>query len=375
MKLDVGEKYDVVTMTFHQSENYGALLQAYALQNAITDLGYKTCIIDYYSVGLEFWRHKIHLFKDGISVQNLKLFIWQMIIRRKTNNFNVFREKLSLSPYYTEETIKKANELSDCFLVGSDQVWNCDCTFEDYHYFLDFVEEKKKKISYAASFGYSEIPEKYRQKSKKLLDTFDIITVRENQGSEMIYKLFSVRTDVVLDPVLLLEPHEWNFEVKLRNKGKYVFVYQAEKSASLIQYAQRVAKRLNCHIYIVSNVWKGTVGKNIHSISDCGPDTFIEYLKCAEYVVTNSFHGTALSILFNKNFNTELLKRNNTNSRLIDILNRYGLEDRIICLDKKNTITNIDYSKINELIVNDRKKSLKILKDMIERKANCCTVN
>ena len=358
------KRYDVVTLTFHQSENYGALLQAYALQKAIRNLGYKTCIIDYYSTGIAYWSRKINFLKDGYNLSTVKNIIWQYIIRKKTEKFNVFRKELQLSGRFEGETIQDSEALSKCFIVGSDQVWNCDCTFEDYHYFLDFLGDNHRKLSYAASFGYSEIPPKYLERTKALLEAFDVITTREEQGQSIVKELIDKDAITVLDPVLLITPEQWDFGGIGLGK-KYIFVYQAEKSNSLIEYAKHIGYKLKCPIYIVSNVFKGTIGKNIHSISDIGPDQFINYLKGAEYVVTNSFHGTALSILFNKHFSVELLKKNNTNSRIISILQKYGLENRIIGADMGHRGKAIDYSEINRMLAKDREKSLNILSDMI----------
>ena len=361
--------YDVVTLTFHQSENYGALLQAYALQTTIQKLGYKTCILNYHSDGISYWSRKIHLMKDGISLSNIKSVIWQQLQRKKTYHFNQFRNKLTLSEPFDSNNMNQANELSNCFIVGSDQVWNCDCTFGDYHYFLDFVKDDLLKISYGASFGYSEIPKKHEKICKILLSDFSQISVREKQGAELIYHLLKKDAKVVLDPVLLLNTDQWKTLLKKVNK-KYVFVYQAEKSAELIKAAQKIAKIKKCPVFIVSNVLRGTFGKNRKNLSNIGPDLFLSYLYSAEAVVTNSFHGTILSILFNKEFYVEPLKRNNTNSRIFHILEEFQLKERILPLNQKVLDSRIDYAKINEQLNQYREDSIAFLDAAIKQKSD-----
>ena len=203
------KKLDVVTLTFHQSDNYGAVLQAYALQTKIRKLGYSTQILNYFSEGVNFWNKKITFKTDGYNLRTFKSIIWQFLRRHKHANFDHFRSYLELTEPYFDTTISNAGNIAGVYIVGSDQVWNCDCTFEDYHYFLDFVEDDFKKNSYAASFGYSSIPKKYVESCKKHLCRFNKITVREENGIDIVKRTCDLQATMVVDPVMLLSSEEW----------------------------------------------------------------------------------------------------------------------------------------------------------------------
>ncbi len=353
------------TLTFHASDNYGAVLQAYALQKALLSLGYKTSIIDYRSEGVLWWYRKPSLQTDP-SLSTVKAMIWKYIIRRKPRNFEEFRKRFILTKTYSANDIAQVCNEIDMFIVGSDQVWNCDCTHEDYAYMLDFVSDDIPKVSYAASFGYRTVPKKYYDKTAALLRRFDAITVREDRGSELVKELTGMDAPVVLDPVLLLKRDEWETLISPIEQ-KYVFVYQAEKQPSLIEFAKKIAKKKGMKVYVVSAVLKGTMGRNIKSFSDCGPEKFLALLSGADTVVTNSFHGTALSILFNKQFYVEALKHNNTNSRLTSILSMTGLQGRIVHTDDNNIDLSsyIDYESVNQIIDKKREESIQLLEDMV----------
>ena len=243
-------------------------------------------------------------------------------------------------------------------------MWNCDCTHEDYTYMLDFLPDDFPSYSYAASFGYRDIPEKYKKKTISLLKRFNGITVREQKASAIIEEYLDISVPVVVDPVLLLEKEIWGQLIKPIEK-RYIFVYQAEKQPELIELAKNIAKKRKCPIYIVSTVWRGTVGRNVKNVSDCSPEMFLSYLKNAEVVITNSFHGTAFSILFNKEFWVQPLSRNNTNSRIDSILALMGLEQRKTLETDVNDTVGIEYDVVNTRLDIFRENSLSILKSML----------
>ncbi|WP_186286129.1 polysaccharide pyruvyl transferase family protein [Mediterraneibacter gnavus] len=357
------DKTCVGTLTFHQSDNYGAVLQAYALQKCIDEMGFNTKVINYYSEGIAYWNRQVSI-KDGLSLHNIKNYIWQRINRNKKKNFELFRSKLRLTSLYTKENIKNVLNETDKIIVGSDQVWNCDCTHEDYTYMLDFLPDDFPSYSYAASFGYRDIAEKYKKKTISLLKRFNGITVREQKASAIIEEYLDISVPVVVDPVLLLEKEIWGQLIKPIEK-RYIFVYQAEKQPELIELAKNIAKKRKCPIYIVSTVWRGTVGRNVKNVSDCSPEMFLSYLKNAEVVITNSFHGTAFSILFNKEFWVQPLSRNNTNSRIDSILALMGLEQRKTLETDVNDTVGIEYDVVNTRLDIFRENSLSILKSML----------
>lgn len=356
-------------LTYHRADNYGAVLQAYALQRIITMMGHKCEIIDYRCTGIEsqFKYMKIKIYMDIIEI--VKLNIERLSHIQKHHKFELFRQKLNMSTCsYSSENIEKTNELYDCFITGSDQVWNFSCNKNDYTYLLDFVYDKKKKNSYAASFGTSIIPSELENVYKTLLNTFNNISVREQQGARIIEQLLGKKCNVVLDPVFLLDNDNWS-ELTKRVGGQYILVYQLFKSETMIKAAQELALKNRLKIYIISrwsygNIYGKTKVKNKLYVS---PSEFISLFKSAGYILTNSFHGTAFSIIFHKEFYVEPVSgTSSTNSRfesLFEILNLHNrkiINGRISYPDSK-----IDYYKIDDIIQHERKASLGYLANIV----------
>ena len=214
------------TITFHKAVNYGAILQAYALQRSILKLGIDNDIIDY-DCKLISNVYKL------INIKSVKSFIKSLIAFRiyyyKKNKFKSFIKKYIILTNPVTKDILKSEEFNnkyDFFITGSDQVWNYEITNLDDAYFLNFVKDESKVKSYAASFGISCIPENLRLKYKNYLKRFSSILVREKTGAKLIENLIDKKVNIVLDPVLLLNKNEWNeiiFKTKFDDiKDKYI---------------------------------------------------------------------------------------------------------------------------------------------------------
>lgn len=223
-------------LTFQNSDNFGALLQAYALQTVIRDFGEECILIDYYSPNKGDYYDLIRIGK-GIS---LRSFLGS-IVRLKTKlprriNANEFRKKhltLTKKRYYSSSDIEEDESNWENIIVGSDQVWNFENTKFDKTYFLDFVSDPKRRYSYAASFGISAVParlehglETYLPKGfplldeyTKLLSRFNKISVREEAGRKIVKDILDENVEVVLDPTLLLNKEKW-LSVLSNNKSE-----------------------------------------------------------------------------------------------------------------------------------------------------------
>lgn len=318
-------------VTFQSANNYGAVLQAYALQEYLSDHFAETSIINYHNANIDKSYKKPSL-EDIVKQPKGYLFrtIQYYLYRGKFNKIEEFRRKhLNLTKIYSEDTVKDALHEADIFITGSDQVWNYLIIGRDPSYFLEFAKSKKT-CSYAASFGVSDIPIEYQAFYKESLQYIDYISVRENQGKHIVEELKSGRVDVLPDPTLLLPLSEWN-KIKKPPKyfGRYILVYKITASENLLKFAKLISRKTKLPIIYIPNDLKsgivGTVKLNV------GPEEWLGYIDNAEYVITNSFHGTVFSILFRKRFFCEVsTKVNPSTSRLKTLLELFDLEDRII---------------------------------------------
>ncbi|MEG1619754.1 MAG: polysaccharide pyruvyl transferase family protein [Malacoplasma sp.] len=347
----------VGTITFHQAINYGAILQTYALQKTLEKSGINNEIINY-----EFTRSGTKI--NGFKGQLIKL-IYNRSNQKRQKKFIEFSEnylKLSKIKLINESEKNKLNEEYDYFITGSDQVWNCNLTNFDKNFFLSFVTDDYKKIAYAASFGFDEIPKKNISEYRTLLSTFQSISVREKQGEKIIKELINRDVPCVLDPTLLIDEKEWTQIAKLPKESNYILIYLMAKSKTILKFAERLSKRTGCKIiWINASKTELIKAKKIYSV---GPEEFLGLFKNAKYVITSSFHGTAFAINFNKQFFTELLPFSaQVNSRLINILDLFDLKNRLIINGENNNIeTVIDYESVNRKIESEKKISQNYLK-------------
>lgn len=356
-------------ITFHNAINYGAALQAYALQNAIKKLGYEVDIIDYNCKRINNAYSFVNKLKQSKSVKySIYLFVKRLLpnVKKNTNVKNFINHYLKLSDYCDINNIKSFEEKYDLFITGSDQVWNYGHTDFDKTYFLDFVTDSHKKKSYAASFGFEVLPEKYIDEYRKLLGEYDIISVREKSAVPIISELLPEKDIVVsADPSLLLDKDEWKELTKdIKNKyGDYVLVYELMPSESLREYARKIARGKNYSVICLSDKIMNIPGvKCLYGVS---PRMFLSLIQNAKAVCTNSFHGTAFSVNFNTPVCIELLKDEMAvlNSRITDLIDMFDIKDRII--SEKIDPFNMKWDFVN-------KKKKEIAKDGLQYLKKIC---
>ena len=355
-------------LTYHRAMNYGALLQAYALQEKIKELGAQCNIIDYRNIILENNNRKLTLFSCR-KFKELILFILRgRAYNHKLQKFRAFGEKyFNLSaPCLRIDDVRRISPGYDEFICGSDQVWNHKINGFDETYYLNFLDDQTKKNSYAASFGFKQIPEEYRERYKSLLENYNKLSVRERQGAEIIKDLLGYAPQIVLDPTMLLTEERWLEIIKpYQYPKKYILVYCFSHEDKVIALAKKIAKKTGYDVISILKPYTPHLGVKYEI--KLAPDEFLGLFVGAEYIVTNSFHGTAFSIIFNKQFFTEFLPEElNVNSRLEDILELFGLKDRIIKSDDPAVIENkINYDVVNKKLIAEREKSTKFLKEIV----------
>lgn len=350
-------------LTFHRALNYGALLQAFALRYAIDKIGGHAEIVDYRNELME----NIYRYPSFFECRNLKEKIKYIVYgkheKKRRANFEEYRKKyLNLSDsVYTKENISSADKVYERFITGSDQVWNYDAHGFDKNFFLDFVKEKEKKYSYAASFGISSLPKGYIDDYRCLLENFSICSVREKQGLNIIEGLGIDIGRIDIDPTMLLTKEEWisAFDIKKTDK-KYIFVYAFELSDGFKNFVEELSNKTGYTVLCPSNTLRKFYKCRCEFLKEAGPAEFITALANAEYVVTNSFHGTALSINLNKNFYVDFLKKGaKVNSRIENILDLFSLQDRVI--DSKEINNKIDFDVVNSKLGELRQRSFDYL--------------
>lgn len=349
-------------LTFHDADNYGAVLQAYSLKEYIKKNidGCKVEIVNYKSQEILNGSKLVSI--DNTSIKNSVISILRSIVYlptsiSKKNKFKKFRQDyldLSSKSYLDSKQISGY----DLYVVGSDQVWNTDIIGNDTTYFLDFKAEYSKGISYAASLGRNELDNSKINNISKISKNFDFISVREESSIKEIKKITSKEVINTLDPTLITSQQLWSKIISCSSKNeKYVLVYMLSMNEEVLKIASRISKMLGIDVWYINNSYKkNKYGfKNIRKV---GPKEFLDLFKNASFVVTNSFHGTTFSIIFNKNFITvPHLTRGN---RMKDLLKKLQLQDRIVT--NSNEIRDdykihIDYTKVEYLLREAQKQS------------------
>lgn len=321
------------TLTFHEAGSYGAVFQAYALQQALIDLGVNTEIISYRCPAI--WKYREKTINPRIVVGRLLRFPWRI---KKIKKFDSFRNKyLSCSKLVVnKKEISDLCQKYDGVIVGSDQIWNTDLTNNDYTYFLDFLNDNNKKIAYAASIGVTSWDNEVEGLVKKI-SKFRSLSVREKSTANYLNASLGVKADVVCDPTFLIDIERWNKVTEEPSFSyKYILVYMLGKEyEECLRWCHKLSAETNCKIVLVhSNRKKGKKCLNVRS---AGPDEMLGLIKNAQFVATNSFHGICLSMIFKKDFvwfraNKEDNNLKQREIRIRDLLSDCNLSDREVTI-------------------------------------------
>lgn len=353
-------------LTFHNAYNYGAVLQAYALQEVLIGLGNEVEIIDYRNSKIDrfhnYWSLKCNSF---VKVLYRLLFSYAPLKKKERYFHDFLTNYLHLSNVRYDQNCTPSGY--DLYIIGSDQVWNPLITGGIDPYYWGAFFKDGKTISYAASSSDMNnlLPEEL-EKIKCYLLNFSSISVRENRLKDFLYSKFLVLSQVVLDPTLLAGGN--CFEKICVDRiihEPYILVYQVGVSNSnLWRVVQFVAKHYHAKIVMIGGV-HSFFQKKYKGFNFIDPDipSFLSLFKYAECVVPISFHGVAFSLLFEKDF--YYLKGYNM-ERIYSILNPLNLQDRIVNSIDTLFFERINYQKINLLLDTMRDKSLSFLHDQMK---------
>jgi len=368
-------KIAILTQPLHN--NYGGLLQAYALQKVLRGMGH-----DVWTVDIQFKRSLTGRLK-GLIGRVIRRFILQQHIQAQPNE----NEKKIIAQHtsrFVKENIKTTERISsvrqihqlkksgfDAYIVGSDQVWR-PCYSPVSTFFLDFlnVNEKVKRIAYAASFGVDnwEYSPKLTERCKKLAPQFDAILVREDSGVSLCNEYLGVDATHVLDPTLLLGKEDYIALIEKDQtpaKPNSLMVYVLDQTPEKTKIIEKVRNQLGLEINSVMPK-KSYNKESRETITDCIYPPVTQWLRGfmdAEFVVTDSFHGTAFSIIFNKPF-IVIGNESRGMSRFISLLKKFKVEDRLILPTRltEELITNpIDWDEINTILHKEKSTGAQFL--------------
>lgn len=338
-------------LTYHRAHNYGAMLQTYALLSYLRNNGHDVEIIDYWP---DMHRVQYALIKpivgNGILskikciITTTITFIRRYIRIRKFEKFSQQYLNLSSTIQYPTSDWKKLQY--DCIVVGSDQIWrnhesNGKYIGFDSVYFCQNIPKNIRCISYAASMGIIQLSENDKVTLKQYLKRFSTILVRENTLNEIVHSL-GYQSQVVLDPTLLLTKEQWNLLLPKERfcSTRYILYYELMPSKEALRFAQEKAHSLGYKLLIMDA--RIPIIPKCGHISYASPIEFLHAIRDAEYIIATSFHGTAFSIIFEKQFLTIGLRKNA--DRVITLLTHLDLLDHY--QENPTNCNNIDYCKI-----------------------------
>lgn len=357
---------NVKTITCHDVYNYGASLQAFALQKIVEQSGNRVEIIDYKPSYLRFpYRFEWFVHPDS-SVKKytdksklvhflycLKRYLWYLPTLNRKHAFDEFTKRFlkATRTYRSYEELLADTPKADTYIVGSDQVWNSITMLNglDPAFYLQFAPEGARKISYAASFGSNQVSEQHRSQIQAWIGSLDAISVRESTGLNLLSDL-GLTGIHVCDPVFLLSYEEWChlLSIDVEKKG-YVLIYNlTARNEKLIQDALSVSRQMGVPLYSVSPF---KIAEAEKSFVEAGPSDFVRLIFGASYVFTNSFHATAFSIISHQQFFTYNYHSVSNSSRMYSLLKDMDLLGRLNIDDISSALNNeIDYSKVSELV-------------------------
>ncbi len=367
----------VILTTFFMAENYGAVLQAYALQSVLQQKDLHIEVLNYRDSDIEDVYRRIHLNHKSLWITLCSCISYLLFWRKnkiRHEKFKKFRDsylQVGKEEYWSAETLMKNPPQADVYITGSDQVWNTLITkgLSDV-YTLNFGSEEVRRIAYAASIGNGQIVPEQVELFREKIKIIDDLSVREDTAKEVLGQFVDgKKIFVALDPVLLRDKSDWEkdlagFESK---EEKYILAYHVEKNEEYRKTVEEVSKKFGFKV-IHFEKWK-RYWNTLNNAYTAGPLEFVSLIQHAEYVITNSFHGTAFSIIFHKKF--WVFPHRQTGSRVNDLLSLLGISERAVQtfeeFSSKDYDSEIDYVRVEKILTQERKKSLEWLENALKK--------
>lgn len=365
-------------LTYHRSINYGSVLQAWATQKLLSAEGYDTEIIDYIP---EKYDRIYKLFLPGNSLLHVAINFTRIPIavfrKRQRQFFENFRSNnlvLSKQEYPHTLNVQELANQYDCFICGSDQIWNVHARDCDDIFFLPNI--RKKKIAFSVSINTTDFSEsRCNQSLKDWIGDFHNISCREDTGARRIEQFLDnrIHVETLLDPTLVLKEKAY-YEICSKRiiKGHYILLYKVWLGDDSYDSVKKISKLLNFPVYallMINGIYSAIKieKKGIHILfRNTKPEDYLSLIRYADFVITDSFHGTAFSLIFEKQFFAVNQKRQNgckkNDERIICLLSQLDLEERYLTVnelqEKIGVINDISYIDITEkrMILADKTK-------------------
>lgn len=361
-------------------ENYGTLLQAFALNYFLNSCDSIDCDFVYY----ELDKYNLDIPFRFLSIETPKK-IYNRIFKHKTIRKKsaieiqkqacaVFFERIKHTDLFTKKELPLLNSQYEAFICGSDQIWNPN--YFDKSYFLDFVNSKNRKIAFAPSMGGCSIPYRLRNTYKRLLSGFNYLSTRENEASTLVSELTGKKCEHIADPTFLLSAEEWikALGVRIDKSKRYLLCYFLTPQSWYLDYVKYYSKINNLEVLCLKNA-ESEYCKDFDEFSEIvgGPEDFVAAIASASFVITDSFHGTLFSAFFNREFVTlqrfSKIGKKSENIRVTSFLDSVNLSDRFISSDSEFTkqLKPINFDSVNDYIDNRRTDAIRYLFNALDR--------
>lgn len=366
-------KVAILTIPIHS--NFGYIMQLYALQKAVQKAGHEAYTIQLKVEPKSVKQRVIYLLKGIVSKYLLRRNATpfrKFPTRRQmecmdVNTWDFINHHCNLTKYIP--SVNRLSELAneyDVFVVGSDQVWRKRYSIDIPSFFFSFLPEEKKRIAYAASFGISknDYGEELTQTCKRLLSKFSAVGVREKTAVKLCDEVFGVKAEQVLDPTLLLAKEDYLQLIEDDKIGKvpstpFLLLYVIDTASEKTAIARKMAAEKDLEIYQIKSPDFKDVGSS--RVNDCiypHISTWLYAFSHASYIITDSFHGTVFSIIFEKPFLTFGNAKRGLD-RMVSLLNMFHLAERLY--SESFHENDIDYNMVNERIKEERDNSLRFM--------------
>lgn len=371
------KKVGIVSL-YYYNFNYGGLLQAYALTKSIEKIG---LCAEQICIKKDSRRTMPPLVKLPGKIKSfLSTRYYGQKMKKRSERFLEF---MNLIPHsiecYTWETIHNACNTYDYFVCGSDQIWNPNCTRskDSDLYMLGFVEDRKRKISYAASVGVSNLTEVQKSKLNKEVQTFNAVSLREKSAKMFFDEPLKSRIEVVLDPTLLLSSSEWEkIESAVQLPKEYIFCYFLGDGQANREKAKKISKELKLPIvispYINLGAGMSDIGFGDVKVMNAGPQEFLYMIHHASLVLTDSFHACVFSMQFKSPFFafSRDSKDNmvSMHSRISDFAEKFSLTNQLLLNEKesfKSEYMKVDWTPAYKVLEKEREKSMEFLRNAL----------
>lgn len=364
----------VAFITIHVGANFGSILQAIATSELLKQIGCEPVCVNYIpprASSKRFWS-----FGHGSAIKKFLLFFWKVYaLPLKLINNRVYqgflKKNCALSnPIHAEDSFVKECPEADVYMTGSDQVWNIKHNEGiDTHYFFDGI--RGKKISFASSIGNVALSDEEKSVFKKYLTLYSSLSVRESTAVSLLDEL-GFKAVQLLDPTFLIDKEEWKNYMPINRlvRRPYLLIYTPYNTVNkdvIFRHARMIADKEG--LQVVTFSWTYYKEKDADkTIRYAGPGDFLNLMSNAEYVITNSFHGTAFSINLNKVF--WVFMPSSFTTRISSVLEKFGLSDRLVAGDRIKKGWDyklpIDYDSVNSVLQVEREKTLQYLMSAIE---------